>query len=83
MPYQYTFIYEDNGEGDIPGSQPTDGPGSLRDFIGAQGMGIWVLTMADQVPTHTGLVATVSIRLEPQIVSTGLRARCADQCLDL
>ena len=26
VPYQYTYIYEDNGEGDIPGSQPRTGP---------------------------------------------------------
>ena len=39
VPYQYTYIYEDNGEGDIPGAQPTDGPGSLRNFIGEQGNG--------------------------------------------
>ena len=73
VPYQYTYVYEDNGEGDIPGSQPTDGPGSLRSFIGQQGMGVWLLTMADQVPTHTGLVANVSLRLEPQNVSTGVQ----------
>ena len=56
VPYQYTYIYEDNGEGDIPGSQPTDSPGSLRNFIGEQGMGVWLLTMADTVSGHTGLV---------------------------
>ena len=71
VPYQYTYIYEDNGEGDIPGSQPTDGPGSLRSFIGQPGMGVWLLTMADDVLTHTGLVANLSIRLDPQTINTG------------
>jgi subtilisin family serine protease/subtilisin-like proprotein convertase family protein len=71
VPYEYIYIYEDNGEGDIPGSQPTDGPGSLRDFIGEQGMGVWLLTMTDSVLTHTGLVANLSIRLDPQNVVEG------------
>ncbi len=69
VPYQYTYVYEDNGEGDIPGAQPTDGPGSLRNFIGEQGMGVWLLTMADNGPAHTGLVANLSIRLDPQNVA--------------
>jgi subtilisin family serine protease/subtilisin-like proprotein convertase family protein len=71
VPYEYAYIYEDNGEGDIPGSQPTDGPGSLRNFVGQQGMGVWLLSLADQVPTHTGLVANVSIRLDPEAISNG------------
>jgi len=73
VPYQYTYIYEDNGEGDIPGSQPTDGPGNLRNFVGEQGMGVWLLTVADHVATRTGLVANASIRLDPQNVSTGFQ----------
>ena len=66
VPYQYTYVYEDNGEGDIPGAQPSDGPGSLRNFIGEQGMGVWLLTMADTVSGHTGLVENLTIRLDPQ-----------------
>lgn len=73
VPYEYTYIYEDNGEGDIPGSQPSDGPGSLRSFIGDPGVGVWLLNLADQVPTHTGLVANVSIRLDPETVRDGVQ----------
>jgi subtilisin family serine protease/subtilisin-like proprotein convertase family protein len=69
VPSEYTYIYEDNGEGGIPGSQPTDGPGSLRDFIGEQGMGVWLLTMTDNALTHTGLLESFTIRLEPQNVA--------------
>ena len=71
IPYAYTFIYEDNGEGDIPGAQHTDGPGSLRDFIGAQGMGVWLLTLVDNAPGHTGLVENLTVRLDPQNVANG------------
>ena len=71
VPYQYTYVYEDNDEGDIPGSQNTDSPGSLRNFIGEQGQGVWLLTMADSVLTHTGLVENLTIRLDPQNVVDG------------
>jgi subtilisin family serine protease/subtilisin-like proprotein convertase family protein len=71
VPYQYIYIYEDNGEGDIAGAQHTDSPGSLCNFIGEQGMGVWLLTMTDNVLTHTGLVANLSIRLDPQNVANG------------
>ncbi|HVM46663.1 MAG TPA: S8 family serine peptidase, partial [Candidatus Acidoferrum sp.] len=81
VPYDYTYVFEDNGEGDIPGSQPSDGPGSLRSFIGQQGAGLWLLTMADEVPTHTGLVANVSIRLDPQYVNTGLESTVQSNAL--
>ncbi len=63
---EYTFVYEDNGEGDIPGSQPTTGPGSLRDFVGAQGQGVWILNMQDTALGNTGLVENLVIRLDPQ-----------------
>lgn len=71
VPSQFTYIYEDNGEGDIPGAQPADGPGSLRSFIGDQGMGVWLLSLADQVSTSTGLVANLSIRFDPETLNTG------------
>jgi subtilisin-like proprotein convertase family protein len=66
VPYQYTYVYEDNGEGDIAGAQPTDSPGNLRNFIGKQGMGVWLLTMTDTVSGHAGLVENLTIRLDPQ-----------------
>ena len=68
-PYQYTYVFEDNGEGDIPGAQPTDSPGSLRSFIGEPGMGVWLLTLADNAPGHTGRVENLTIRLDPQNVA--------------
>ena len=69
VPYQYTYIYDDNGEGDIPGAQQTDSPGSLRNFIGEQGMGVWLLTLTDNAPGHTGLVENLTIRLDPQNIA--------------
>ena len=60
------FIYEDNGQGDITGSQHTDGPGSLTGFIGQGGFGLWTLTQSDTSQFNTGEVDNVSIRLDPQ-----------------
>ncbi|MEY4385025.1 MAG: hypothetical protein RLY20_308, partial [Verrucomicrobiota bacterium] len=61
-----TRIYEDNGENDIPGSQHSDGPGSLRNFVGAEAIGQWMLTMVDNGPTSTGRVDNLILTLEPQ-----------------
>ena len=33
----YPLVYDDSGLTDIPFSRPTDGPGSLRDYLGQQG----------------------------------------------
>jgi subtilisin-like proprotein convertase family protein len=65
-----TFVYEDNGEGGLllpAGFQVknTDGPGSLRDFVGEEGVGLWLLTMVDNSLSHTGQVNNLGIRLEP------------------
>ena len=60
-------IYEDNGENDIAGSRPSDGPGSLIDFVGEQGQGVWLLTEVDNsFDGSTGRVDNISIRLQPQ-----------------
>ena len=42
-PGPYSFIYDDSGSGNYPGSQPSDGPGSLRNFAGTEGIGPWML----------------------------------------
>jgi subtilisin family serine protease/subtilisin-like proprotein convertase family protein len=61
------LVYEDNFEGDIPGAQPSDGPGSLRTFVGQQGAGVWMLSMIDNSLEHTGQVNHMFIRVQPQI----------------
>jgi subtilisin-like proprotein convertase family protein len=61
-----TNIYEDNGENDIPGSQHTDGPGTLTSFIGGSGQGVWQLTEADTALTHTGTELNFLVRLDPE-----------------
>ncbi|MDW8308178.1 MAG: S8 family serine peptidase [Verrucomicrobiales bacterium] len=66
-PGAYQFIYEDNGEGNPPNAIPTDGPGSLRDFVGEEAAGVWLLTMLDNVlNASTGAVTGFSLRIEPR-----------------
>ncbi|MCX6896880.1 MAG: S8 family serine peptidase, partial [Verrucomicrobia bacterium] len=76
-PSSQTFVYEDNGEGltNIPAAyhvKHTDGPGSLVDFIGEDGSGLWLLTMVDNAYGHTGQVDNLTIRLEPQTDTNGV-----------
>lgn len=68
------LIYEDNDEGDTPGAQHPDGPGSLKDFIGQQGVGLWMLTEIDNSLFNTGRVDNVFIKLDPQSDTNGIVA---------
>jgi subtilisin-like proprotein convertase family protein len=68
------LIYEDNGQGDVPGSRTSDGPGNLRSFIGQQGVGLWTLIEANASGFGTGQVDNVSIRLDPQAGTNGVTA---------
>lgn len=58
-------LYDDSGSGEFPDSISTDGPGSLNDFMGVKGSGLWVLTTIDNAPAHTGWVENLEIRLSP------------------
>ncbi|MEO7298709.1 MAG: S8 family serine peptidase [Verrucomicrobiota bacterium] len=57
-------IYDDSGLMDIPNSRPVDGPGSLNDFIGQDGIGSWMLAMEDNALNATGRVEYLSLFLE-------------------
>ena len=64
-PGPYVFIYDDSGQGDIAGSQPSSGPGSLNNFIGQEALGPWILTEADTASSQTGSVAGLTLLIEP------------------
>ncbi|HOX03978.1 MAG TPA: S8 family serine peptidase [Candidatus Paceibacterota bacterium] len=66
------FIYDDANQGDVFFSRPTDGPGSLGDFVGGSSAGVWILTMVDDALTATGMVASLEIRVEPSSGLNGL-----------
>ena len=69
---RFNYIYEDNGQRDVLGSRPSDGPGNLRDFIGEQGIGVWLLSMVNSFPSGTGEVDRLNIKLEPQTINTNI-----------
>jgi subtilisin-like proprotein convertase family protein len=60
------LIYDDSDSGEIPESTRTDVPGSLRNFVGEEGLGSWQLTMVDSSPGATGQLNRLFIKLEPK-----------------
>ncbi len=57
-PGVYTNIYDDSGQGDIVGSQPSDGPGSLQTYATQEGSGIWIMHSTDNTPGFAGSIAS-------------------------
>jgi subtilisin-like proprotein convertase family protein len=64
-PGPYYLTYNDSAGGGIPGSRPSDGPGSLNGFIGQQGLGVWLLTEVDDSLTQTGIVYSYTLTIQP------------------
>jgi len=71
-PGPYYFIYEDNQEFLSPTAPfqllSTDGPGSLRDFVGEERIGPWIFTFIDDALSQTGFVNNATLKLEQQNV---------------
>ena len=74
-PGPYTYVFEDNGEyldDDntviVTGS---DGPGTLRRFVGESSLGVWVYPVIDNAPGNTGTVDRVTLRIEPSDLGGG------------
>ena len=51
--------------------QQSDGPGSLVNFIGGQGDGVWLMAQVDNALTHTGRVHDLTLRLTPSRLLEG------------
>ncbi len=47
------------------GHARSDGPGSLIDFVGQRGEGVWLMAQVDDALTHTGRVSSLTLRLRP------------------
>jgi subtilisin-like proprotein convertase family protein len=65
IPPTETAIFDDSGENNIPGSRPTDGPGSLINFMGEEAAGVWLLSEVDNTLSNTGRVDSLFIRVDP------------------
>ncbi|MBN2505484.1 MAG: S8 family serine peptidase, partial [Verrucomicrobia bacterium] len=59
------FLWDDSESLEVPGSLPSDGPPTLRNFAGEEGQGVWVLTMVDNSPSATGRVERLLIQIDP------------------
>jgi subtilisin-like proprotein convertase family protein len=61
-PGPFTFSYDD-----FPGgtNRASDGPGSLLNFTGKEGIGPWMLVEADTHPTQAGYVSNYSLTITP------------------
>ncbi|MGA3283012.1 MAG: S8 family serine peptidase [Verrucomicrobiota bacterium] len=64
-PGPYAFLYDDSGSGNFPGSHKSDGPGSLQNFTGTQGIGPWMLAEVDNSLTQTGSVMNFNLTIVP------------------
>jgi len=58
-------LYDDSQSGETPGTQTTDGPGSLLNFLGTKTTGPWVFTVVDNAIGQTGVVEELTIHVRP------------------
>lgn len=61
----YYFDYDDSQSGASNATRPTDGPGSLNNFLGQDGSGLWLLSMVDNAPSQAGTNYNFSLRITP------------------
>ncbi len=64
------LVYDDSGQGDIIGSRPSDGPGSLNGYISQNGFGVWDLTETDDSFTQTGGIENFTLLIQPHVPLT-------------
>ncbi len=62
----FAYVYDDSSQNDTPGSQHTDGPGTLQNFAGQPGVGQWMLAMIDNAPGNVGTNDNLVIFLSKQ-----------------
>ncbi len=56
-------LYDDFGI--FPNSIPSDGPGNLINFIGQNGVGVWLMTMVDNALSQTGRLSGFNVIATP------------------
>jgi hypothetical protein len=61
-----TFVFDDSGEGDVPGSVPSAGPGSLRFFAGQDGAGQWILLLTSTNSSATNESSTLFLERQQE-----------------
>lgn len=63
--------YDDSEEDPLSALGRSDGPGSLRDFVGEEAAGLWLLTMIDDAVSQTGRVDNLTLAIEPDTLDNG------------
>lgn len=70
-----TQIYDDSLSGESTGfglrSRPSDGPGSLQNFRGMDGAGVWLMTAVDNAILQGATNVAMYIKIAPQRDDTG------------
>ncbi|MCC6232527.1 MAG: S8 family serine peptidase, partial [Verrucomicrobiales bacterium] len=67
---RYEVVFDDSRSGQSGGgggllSRPTDGPGSLNDFVGMEALGLWLLSVTDNAITQTATNRLFSLLISP------------------
>jgi subtilisin family serine protease/subtilisin-like proprotein convertase family protein len=68
----FHLVFDDSNGGQFNLSRPSDGPGSLNNFIGERSSGVWLFTMTDDALGRTGRVDNLTIRVDPAQSLTNL-----------
>jgi len=53
-------------------NEVAEGPGALQSFVGHEGVGLWILSVQDNAPFHTGQVDQSTLRLTRQKPNNGV-----------
>lgn len=61
----WALTYEDNPSGNFPDSFYSDGPGSLKSFIGHSSQGVWMFSAVDEARNQVGSLESFTLRLTP------------------
>lgn len=70
-----TVTYDDTGSG-LPDAVPSDGPGTLIDFLGNAGFGAWFLTSVDNALGYVGEISNFQLTLIPNDLGEDFVLRC-------
>ncbi|MEY2410578.1 MAG: hypothetical protein QOF48_3248 [Verrucomicrobiota bacterium] len=60
------WVFDDSDSGQIVNATFTDPPGTLRNFVGEEGSGVWQMSMIDSSQFYTGRVDNLVISIEPR-----------------
>ena len=73
-----SVTYEDTGSGEPPGSVPSDGPGSLVNFLGQSGTGPWFLATSDNALGNSNRIGYLDLGLLPNDFGETFVSRCVN-----